>query len=281
MTYFYTPWKHQKTSGFLMFSGGIERCNITVFPKVNTNVFYVQKLAIEICKVFHVFWLILNDVFVSVSHPYNFRRNDTLQIRRANSFIHGIESISFLGPMMWDLVLNDIKLSQSLSIFKRKIKKWVPLQCPCRLCKTCRIYVVKTIKLTRQEWRLSFEYFFDKCVNKCAFFCQFVHINSRNSFGKDSISCSVTELGSISSMLLLYIAWNVSLRRVILVRIFPHSGWIGEIPSISRSFSLYSFQMRENTEQNNSEYGHFLRSVRGSIMIFICMYKFIEFFLLN
>ena len=22
---FYTPWKHQKTSGFLMFSGGIER----------------------------------------------------------------------------------------------------------------------------------------------------------------------------------------------------------------------------------------------------------------
>ena len=24
--------------------------------------------------------------------------------------------------------------------------------------------------------------------------------------------------------------------------------------------SLYSFQMRENTDQNNSEYGHFLRS---------------------
>ena len=25
MIYFYTPWKHQKTIGFLMFSGGIER----------------------------------------------------------------------------------------------------------------------------------------------------------------------------------------------------------------------------------------------------------------
>ena len=24
MFYFYTPWKHQKTGGFLMFSGGIE-----------------------------------------------------------------------------------------------------------------------------------------------------------------------------------------------------------------------------------------------------------------
>ena len=34
-----------------------------------------------------------------------------------------------------DLVPSDIKLSHSLSIFKRKIKKWLPLQYPCRLCK--------------------------------------------------------------------------------------------------------------------------------------------------
>ena len=37
---------------------------------------------------------------------------------------------------------------------------------------------------------------------------------------------------------------------VILVRIFPHSDWI----------SPYSVRMRENTDQNNSEYGYFLRS---------------------
>ena len=77
---------------------------------------------------------ILNDIFVSVSHPYNFRRNDTLQKRRVNSARHGTESISLLGPKIWDLVPSDIKSSQSLSIFKRKIKKLVPLQCPCRLC---------------------------------------------------------------------------------------------------------------------------------------------------
>ena len=52
-----------------------------------------------------------------------------------NSVRHGTESVLFLGPKIWDLVPSDIKLSQSLSIFKRKIKKWVPLQCPCRLCK--------------------------------------------------------------------------------------------------------------------------------------------------
>ena len=96
----------------------------------------IQKLAIEIYKVLHEFPPpILNDIFVPVSRPYNFRRNDTLQRRRVNSVRHGTESISFLGPKIWDLVPSDIKLSQSLSIFKRKIKKWVLLQCPCRLCK--------------------------------------------------------------------------------------------------------------------------------------------------
>ena len=96
----------------------------------------IQKLAIEIYKVLHGFSPpILNDIFVPVSRPYNFRRNDTLQRRRVNSVRHGTESISFLGPKIWDLVPSDIKLSQSLSIFKRKIKKWVHLQCPCRFFK--------------------------------------------------------------------------------------------------------------------------------------------------
>ena len=97
----------------------------------------VLKLAIEIYKVLHGFSPpILNDIFVPVSRPYNFRRNDTLQRRRVNSVRHCTESVSFLGPKIWDLVPSDIKLSQSLSIFKRKIKKLVPLQCPCRLWKT-------------------------------------------------------------------------------------------------------------------------------------------------
>ena len=84
----------------------------------------IQKLAVEIYKVLHGFSPpILNDIFAPVSRPYNFRRNDKLQRRRVNSGRHGTESISFLGPKIWDLVPSDIKLSQSLSIFKRKIKK--------------------------------------------------------------------------------------------------------------------------------------------------------------
>ena len=40
-------------------------------------------------------------------------------------------------------------------------------------------------------------------------------------------------------------AWKVPVFGAILVRIFPHSDWI---------------RMRENADQNNSEYQHFLRS---------------------
>ena len=83
----------------------------------------VQKLAIEIDKVLHGFSPpILNDIFVPFSRPYNFWQNGTLERRRVNSVRHGTEFISFLGPKIWNLVPSDIKLSQSLSIFKTKIK---------------------------------------------------------------------------------------------------------------------------------------------------------------
>ena len=48
----------------------------------------------------------------------------------------------------------------------------------------------------------------------------------------------------------------MSIFGVILVCIFQHSDWIGEKLRISP----HSVQMLENTDQNNSEYGHFLRS---------------------
>ena len=52
-------------------------------------------------------------------------------------------------------------------------------------------------------------------------------------------------------------AWKVSIFGVILVRIFTHSDWIRrEVLHISP----YSVRMRENTDQDNSEYGHFSRS---------------------
>ena len=56
------------------------------------------------------------------------------------------------------------------------------------------------------------------------------------------------------------IAWKVSVFGVALVRIFRHLGWIRrDIPFLC--IFPYSVRMRENMDQNNSEYGHFLRSL--------------------
>ena len=79
---------------------------------------------------------ILSELFVNKTSTYNLRRNDTFERRQVHSVYHGTESLSFLGPKIWDLVPTEIKQSESLDVFKMKIKKWTPFECPCRLCRT-------------------------------------------------------------------------------------------------------------------------------------------------
>ena len=78
---------------------------------------------------------IMKKIFAPKMSLYDLRNNSLLKIRRANSVQHGTESVSYLGPKIWDLVPNEIKESKSLNAFKFKIKRWIPEGCPCRICK--------------------------------------------------------------------------------------------------------------------------------------------------
>ena len=78
---------------------------------------------------------LLNEVFVPRQCNFNLRGNNLLERRRVKSVRYGTESILFLAPKIWDILPNEIKDSDILQIFKAKIKKWVPVECPCRLCK--------------------------------------------------------------------------------------------------------------------------------------------------
>ena len=49
---------------------------------------------------------------------------------------NGTESVSYLGPKIWDIVPDEYKTLNSLNSFKESIKNRLPLNCPCRLCKT-------------------------------------------------------------------------------------------------------------------------------------------------
>ena len=70
---------------------------------------------------------LFNEIFVERELSYR---------RSVNSVRYGTESVSFLAPKIWDILPKEIKDSKTLNVFKTKIKKWVPRECPCRLCKT-------------------------------------------------------------------------------------------------------------------------------------------------
>ena len=65
---------------------------------------------------------LMNEIFVERNNNYSVRRNNVLTRRRVNSVRYGTETVSFLAPKIWDILLKEIKDSESLDIFKRKIK---------------------------------------------------------------------------------------------------------------------------------------------------------------
>ena len=79
---------------------------------------------------------ILREIFVPKTSLYNLRRNNAFERLFVHSVYHGTESLSFLGPKIWDLVPLELKQLESREVFKLKIKKWIPFECPWRLCRT-------------------------------------------------------------------------------------------------------------------------------------------------
>ena len=69
---------------------------------------------------------------------------DTNQNRRKDFFgpivrteYRGKQSLRYFGPLVWECMLpKDLKSIVSIDKFKTEVKRWVPENCPCRLCKT-------------------------------------------------------------------------------------------------------------------------------------------------
>ena len=97
----------------------------------------LQKLVTEIFQVKNDLSAeLMNDVFEFIEKPYSLRTTSHFRLRKICTTKYGIETPSYLGPKLWNLVPNEYKTIESLADFKAKIKTWVPEICPCRLCKT-------------------------------------------------------------------------------------------------------------------------------------------------
>ena len=79
----------------------------------------------------------MEQIFVfKENDTYNFRSGNHLARKNIRTTQYGIESVSYLGAKLWNLLPREIKNSFSITVFKNKIRKWTPEKYPCKLCQT-------------------------------------------------------------------------------------------------------------------------------------------------
>ena len=77
----------------------------------------------------------MKDTFHFIQIPYNLRNDPELQRRRKRTVYFRTESISSFAPKIWELIPSNIRSTNSLGIFKEKIKFWTTDKSACRICK--------------------------------------------------------------------------------------------------------------------------------------------------
>ena len=93
----------------------------------------IQLLAVEMYKVKNDLspnYII--EMFPKSNSSYNLRNTSDFKRPLVNTVFRGTETLSNIGPQIWELLPLYIK---TLLLFKEKVKQWKPVNCPCRLCK--------------------------------------------------------------------------------------------------------------------------------------------------
>ena len=95
----------------------------------------IQALAIEMYKIMNNTSPVILKQIVPLKEINRYCSRFASKSRNVNTVLYGTETISFLGPKIWSIIPTDMKNATSFFEFKRKIRKWKPVACPCRLCK--------------------------------------------------------------------------------------------------------------------------------------------------
>ena len=114
---------------------------------LNIHYRYLQKLVTEIFTVKNGSSPeLMNDVFKFIEKAYSLRTNSHIRWRKIRTTKYGIETPSYLGPKLWNLVPNEYKTIESLEDFKAKIKTWLPqnrlIQVMQNIYSPCRFYLI-------------------------------------------------------------------------------------------------------------------------------------------
>ena len=88
----------------------------------------MQLLATELFKVKNgLSPAFMNEIFVeNAQHYYDLRKKTEFKRNKVKTVYNGTETLTFLGPRIWEIVPDYIKKSNSFEEFKLKIKLWNP-----------------------------------------------------------------------------------------------------------------------------------------------------------
>ena len=62
------------------------------------------------------------------------RANGKWVIPKVRTENYGLETVRYRGPIVWNLLPDEIKAAKTLNSFITKVKSWKPDQCNCRIC---------------------------------------------------------------------------------------------------------------------------------------------------
>ena len=85
----------------------------------------IQTLEIEMFKIHQGFSQIS---FLDENNFYSLRSQPDFQIPRINTTLKGVESVRYLGPVIWNSISVEISI-KTFDAFKTEIRKWKPKNC--------------------------------------------------------------------------------------------------------------------------------------------------------
>ena len=105
----------------------------------NSVPIHIRNLQLLMTAIYKTKWELnptfIKEIFIEKHSTYGLRSCHNLLLPKAHTTSYGLETISFLGSRLWQALPNDMKQSDNLSSFKRRIKSWKEEECNCRLCR--------------------------------------------------------------------------------------------------------------------------------------------------
>ena len=79
---------------------------------------------------------IMSDIF-SLRENISFNLRCRVTVNRGNirTSKFGFETVSKIAAILWNDLPAELKIAESLKIFKQKIKLWSPNDCTCKICR--------------------------------------------------------------------------------------------------------------------------------------------------